>query len=63
MFLGIAEPNIDEEFYRIEFGGRRKDFKLPSIVEPRYRADLPSGLSGMSDIHNQDQPSGPLYAG
>ena len=63
MFLGIAEPNIDEEFYRIEFGGRRKDFQLPSIAEPRYGADPPSGLSGTSDIHNKDQPSGPLYAG
>jgi len=63
MFLGIAEPNIDEEFYRIEFGGRRKDLRLPSIAEPRYRADLPSGLSGMSDIPNKGQPSGPLYAG
>jgi len=69
MFLGIAEPNIDEEFYRIEFGGRRKDFQLPTIAEPRYRADLPSGLSGMSnfdfadDKDNKDQPSGPLYAG
>lgn len=62
-FLGIADPNIDEEFYRIEFGGRQKDFQLPNIAEPRYRAELPAGLSGLSNIHDNDQPSGPLYAG